>query len=196
MPNIIAPDDIVEFECTSPDGTSPDLGMPMVDDICDAMPVVTNDAPPTFPLGSTSVTWSATDQSDNVGTDTQIVEIVDTTDPELALSVSPATLWPPNHKMIDIQVSVVVDDVCDAMPDIVLVSIESDEPANGNGDGNTRPDIAGAEFGTDDRQFRLRAERKGNGDGRVYTIVYAAIDDSGNETLATITVTVSHDQGQ
>ncbi|HXV75754.1 MAG TPA: hypothetical protein VD788_05490 [Candidatus Polarisedimenticolaceae bacterium] len=194
MPEIVAPPDIEDFECTSPEGASPELGTPQVEDICDADPTVDNDAPSIFPIGTTNVTWTATDQSDNVGSDTQSVEVVDTTPPSLAVWSTPSVLWSPNHKMIDIVVSVEVSDVCDSEVGVKLVSIDSNEPPNGNGDGNTQPDFDHADFGTDDRRFRLRAERKGNGDGRVYTIVYAATDDSGNETLASTTVTVPHDQ--
>jgi hypothetical protein len=194
-PDIEAPADLEDVECTSPAGASPDLGTPTVDDICDIQPVVDNDAPPVFPIGTTVVVWTATDQSDNVGSDTQSVEVVDTTPPMLEVEASPATLWPPNHKMIDIHVSVQTSDICDLVPEIRLVSITSNEAPNGNGDGNTKPDFDSADFGTDDRHFRLRAERKGNGDGRVYTIEYVAEDDSGNTTTAYTTVFVPHDQG-
>jgi len=194
-PDIVAPADLEDVECTSPAGASPDLGMPTVDDICDASPVVANNAPPVFPIGTTEVTWTATDQSDNVGSDTQSVEIVDTTPPMLEVEASPSTLWSPNHKMIDIHVTVWTSDICDLVPDIRLVRITSNEEPNGNGDGNTKPDFDSADFGTDDRHFRLRAERKGNGDGRVYTIEYVAEDDSGNTTTAYTTVVVPHDQG-
>jgi hypothetical protein len=194
-PDIEAPADLEDVECTSPAGASPDLGTPTVDDICDIRPVVDNNAPPVFPIGTTVVVWTATDQSDNVGSDTQSVEVVDTTPPMLEVEASPATLWPPNHKMIDIHVSVQTSDICDLVPEIRLVSITSNEAPNGNGDGNTKPDFDSADFGTDDRHFRLRAERKGNGDGRVYTIEYVAEDDSGNTTTAYTTVFVPHDQG-
>ena len=194
-PDIIAPADLEDVECTSPAGASPDLGTPTVDDICDARPVVANNAPPVFPIGTTEVIWTATDQSDNVGLDTQSVEVVDTTPPMLAVEASPATLWSPNHKMIDIHVTVRTSDICDLVPEIRLVSITSNEEPNGNGDGNTKPDFDSADFGTDDRDFRLRAERKGNGDGRTYTIEYVAEDDSGNTTTAYTTVFVPHDQG-
>ena len=55
-------------------------------------------------------------------------------------------------------------------------------------------DIEGAEFGTDDRQFSLRAERSGGEGGRVYTITYRARDAAGNTATATATVTVPHDR--
>ena len=75
-----------------------------------------------------------------------------------------------------------------------LVSITSNEPDNGKGDGNTVNDIQGAAFGTDDREFKLRSERSGRGSGRVYTITYEAEDQSGNTTTAEVTVTVPHDR--
>ncbi|HJQ40088.1 MAG TPA: hypothetical protein VKB93_23325, partial [Thermoanaerobaculia bacterium] len=41
---------------------------------------------------------------------------------------------------------------------------------------------------------KLRADRDGNGSGRVYTIHVEAIDASGNRSTKTVTVTVPHDQ--
>ena len=49
-----------------------------------------------------------------------------------------------------------------------------------------------AEYGTDDRSFKLRAERAGTGDGRVYTIQYSATDDSDNVSTAGLDVIVLH----
>ncbi|HSQ00523.1 MAG TPA: hypothetical protein VL049_25150, partial [Candidatus Dormibacteraeota bacterium] len=45
-------------------------------------------------------------------------EVVDTTPPELTLSVSPSTLWPPNHKFVPIMVTAQVSDACDTSPEI------------------------------------------------------------------------------
>ena len=46
-------------------------------------------------------------------------------------------------------------------------------------------DVEGAAFGTDDRQFALRAERDGrfNLRERVYEVVYSATDWAGNKTF-------------
>jgi hypothetical protein len=118
--------------------------------------------------------------------------VVDTTPPELAISVSPTTLWPPNHKFVPIAVEVATSDICDANPDVRLLSITSNESPNGTGDGNTSPDVQGALIGQDDRSFQLRAERSGNGSGRIYTILYEAMDDSGNATTRQATVAVPH----
>jgi len=49
-------------------------------------------------------------------------------------------------------------------------------------------DIQGADFGSADRHFQLRAER-GTAD-RVYKVTYRVMDLAGNSTLATATVTV------
>jgi hypothetical protein len=42
--------------------------------------------------------------------------------------------------------------------------------------------------------LRLRSERKGNSDGRVYLIVVEATDGSGNTTTECAAVTVTHSQ--
>ena len=114
----------------------------------------------------------------------------DVTPPTLDVVVSPSVLWPPNRKMRKIDAAITVTDDIDPTPDVTLVSIESNEPDPKD------EDIQNADFGTDDRQFDLRAKRLGSGDGRVYTIVYRAEDDAGNSTETTVTVVVPHDQGK
>jgi len=192
-PEITAPP-AVEEECTSHEGTPVELGWPVVFDLCDKDPTVVNDAPPLFPLGVTVVTWTATDASGNEQSATQEVTVVDTTPPVLEVTLSPNSLWAPNHKWATITADIFVEDLCDDNPVVRLVSIESNEPPNATGDGNTEPDYQGAEFGTDDREFQLRAERRGNRTGRIYTITYEAEDLSGNTTVTHAYVTVAHDQ--
>ena len=46
--------------------------------------MITDDAPDVFPLGPTTITWTATDKSTNEMMDTQVVTIVDTTKPDIA----------------------------------------------------------------------------------------------------------------
>jgi hypothetical protein len=53
----------------------------------------------------------------------------------------------------------------------------------------------GAEIGTEDYSFQLRAERAGPGSGRIYTASYKVIDPAGNETDASAEAIVPHDQG-
>jgi len=52
------------------------LGSPAVSDIVDTAPVVTSDAPASFPVGTTVVTWTVTDFSGNHSSATQNVTIV------------------------------------------------------------------------------------------------------------------------
>ena len=132
------------------------------------------------------------------GSDVDTVEVTveDTTAPSLDISLAPDQLWPPNHKMVTIAALVVLSDVCDPDPTVELVSISSDEPDNGLGDGDRPHDIQDAEVGTDDRSFSLRSERSGTGDGRIYAITYEATDDSDNLSSAIAEVIVAHSNGK
>ena len=107
-----------------------------------------------------------------------------------SLSASPNTLWPPNHKLVAVRVSVSATDNCSGVR-CRIVRVTSDEPVNGLGDGNTAPDWVI----TGDVTVKLRAERAGPGDGRVYTIYVECRDAAGNTTVRTTRVVVPHDQG-
>jgi hypothetical protein len=115
----------------------------------------------------------------------------DTTAPTLQVAASPSSLWPPDHKLVPITVTVQASDDTDPHPTVKLVSITCNDACD------PALDVVGAKYGTDDRQFEVRAERKGtSSSGRTYTIKYSAEDASGNKGTATTTVTVRHDQGK
>jgi hypothetical protein len=78
-----------------------------------------------------------------------------------------------------------------------LQNVTSSEPddASDDGDGDTTGDLGMWSPGTPQTAFTLRAERSGNGPGRVYQMHYEATDASGNSTPAVAIVTVPHDQG-
>lgn len=115
--------------------------------------------------------------------------------PDLMVNLENNYLWAPNHKYVDVTLNVVATDDCDKNLTLRLVSITSNDAADGKGDGNTLDDIAGANFGTDDRTFSLRAERSGgNKGGRIYTVVYEAVDDANNVTRVETQIFVRHDQ--
>ena len=99
-------------------------------------------------------------------------------------------LWPPTHKYVTVQADVDFDDNFDTSPTLELVSVTSNEPDNGDDDGNTVDDIVIVDQDT----FRLRAERSESGTGRVYTITYRVTDDCGNSTTESATVTVPLEQ--
>ncbi len=108
------------------------------------------------------------------------------------IAVTPNVLWPANHKYVDIAASVTVGDNGEAIPTVTLVSVTSNEPDDGEGDGSTVDDIVVL----DDFNYKLRAERAGGGDGRIYTITYLATDSCENSATATTTVTVPHSKGK
>jgi Subtilase family/HYR domain len=182
----------IQVEQTALDGTPVDVPLPTATDNCTTPVKVTSDAPPVFPLGTTTVTFTATDDSGNSSQASTTVTVVDTTPPDIhSVTAEPGSLWPPNHTLRPVTVSVDVSDICDAAPACQIVSVTSNEPVNGKGDGNTAPDwqITG------DLTVDLRAERSGAGNGRVYTITVRCTDDSGNSSMKSMNVTVPHDQG-
>jgi hypothetical protein len=107
-----------------------------------------------------------------------------------SLTATPNVLWPPNHEMVPVAISVVASDACSGVTSSI-VGVTSDEPVDGRGDGHTSPDW----IVTGPLTLLVRSERSGLGDGRVYTITVRASDASGNETTGATTVTVPHDQG-
>jgi hypothetical protein len=118
------------------------------------------------------------------------MEKLDTTPPTLSFTLNPATLWPPNDKLDQINATIAVQDDYDPEPEIKLESITATETLGAG-------DIQDAQLGTDDRSFSLAAKRAGNNQaGRIYTVTYSATDASGNKATASATVTVPHDQGK
>jgi hypothetical protein len=104
----------------------------------------------------------------------------------------PAVLWPPNHKMVAVSILGVTDPDGDPVS-ITITSITSDEPTasdEGAGGAKHAPDATGV--GTDTAQ--LRAERSGDGNGRVYEISFTASDGRGGECECSVLVCVPHDQ--
>jgi len=145
-----------------------------------------------LPLGTNELAIIVTDGTNTASCSTTIT-VVDTTPPVISsVSTTPKGLWPPNHKLLPIIVKAVVTDTCGPAT-WKIVSVTSNESVNGHGDGNTPIDwvIIG------DHKLKLRSERSGNGNGRIYTITIQATDESGNVSEpATVEVTVPHDQGK
>ena len=81
-PIILVPSDM-EIEAIGIDTKIDDLGELITEDISE-IDSVSNDAPESFPLGETVVTWTATDTSGNTASDTQLVTVVDTTAPSIS----------------------------------------------------------------------------------------------------------------
>jgi hypothetical protein len=103
-------------------------------------------------------------------------------------TVDTSLLRPPNHNVVDVGLTAASH--CGA-PATFQVRVFGDEDDATPTDSNTvfSPDAAHIAVGT----LRLRAERKGSGDGRVYLIVVCGTDAAGNTGFACSTVVVPHD---
>lgn len=120
--------------------------------------------------------------------DEVIVNVLDLNDPpacDLA-QVSPALLWPPNHKLVPVTITGVSDPNNNPVT-ITITGVTQDEPVNGLGDGDTSPDavIQGS-------TVRLRAERSGAGNGRVYEVHFSADDGQGGTCSGSAKASVPH----
>jgi DNA/RNA endonuclease G (NUC1) len=111
--------------------------------------------------------------------------VIDTTEPTIGgVTTTPNELGAPNHKMVDVRVEYSVTDFSGA-PSCTL-SVASNEPINGIGDGHTSEDWRVV----DAHHVQLRAERAGGGGGRVYSITIRCADASGNASTGVGTVRV------
>jgi hypothetical protein len=114
----------------------------------------------------------------------------DVTSPVLrSISASPSELWPPNHGMVRVNVQLQAEDPCRPL-DIRIISVSSNQPVNGRGDGDTAPDwdIVGP------LAAMLRAERAGHGEERIYEVRVRFADAVGNEGFENVEVRVPHDR--
>ncbi len=146
-----------------------------------------------LPDGSHAITLVVADGKGGTSTDEVVVTIEDTTAPVVyGVSADPSVIEGNNHKMVAVTVAGTAADLCDLHPTLRILSVASNEPVNGLGDGDTDGDweITG------DMTLLLRAERSGKGSGRIYTITLAAADGAGNESTATVVVTVPKDAGK
>lgn len=140
--------------------------------------------------GITTVTYSATDAAGNREDDRELPVRLDRTAPAIAglPAAGECILWPPNHEL---RLAAVVS-ASDAQSGVgdggLQVSAASSAPSSPD-DTLVEPDGAGG------FNVYLRAERRGNGDGRTYTIEATATDRAGNSATASTTCVVPHDQG-
>ena len=142
--------------------------------------------------GTYTITYMATDGA-NSATATRTVNVGDHTGPTITPNGQAIALWPPNHKFHTVNVSDLIasaGDACDTsvgLDSVVIAQVSSDEGAAADGDIVIAPGC---------KSVQLRAERNGNGNGRVYTITFRVRDAGDNTTTVTRQVVVPHDQGQ
>ncbi|MBX3024501.1 HYR domain-containing protein [bacterium] len=189
-PTISCPADVVR-ECEGPHGARVTPGSAVASDVCGDV-AVTSHPSADFALGTTTLPYVATDGVHLTARCSGRVTVQDTTPPAIAASTAtPAVLWPPNHKMVPIALTVDSRDLCSGQPGTCAITgVRSNEPEDGRGDGATAADW----MVTGPLALQLRAERSGTGRGRTYTIDVACRDAAGNASTTAIAVTVPHNQ--
>jgi X-Pro dipeptidyl-peptidase len=148
--------------------------------------VVTYNGSGSAPVGVGTYSVMATiDDANYQGTATGTLAIVDATAPVMQNPVaSPASLWPPNHKMVAVSVTASVADAVDPAPATRIISVVSNEPSGSAPDWQVTGPLT----------LNLRAEREGGGSGRIYTITLESRDASGNASTQTVNVVVPHNK--
>ncbi|MDM5450995.1 glycine rich domain-containing protein [Peribacillus simplex] len=136
--------------------------------------------------------WSVDNAGNTEQFNTKTIKL-DKTAPVLNISLDKTTIWPPNHKMVPITATINASDDTSGINLVVLTSITSNETLQSDDiqNANYNKPISGS---TD--SFELRADRLGRGNGRIYTVTYTAMDNTGNVTTHTATVTVPHNQSK
>ena len=178
----------ITVTATSPSGAVVTWPSPTAMDIVDlSVPVTCVPASGTvFRIGNTLVTCSASDTRGNSSSASFTVTVINAAPPVVNVSLNPGLLWPPNHKMVNITVTVTGEG-----QNCSIHNVTSNQPQNGTGDGDT--DIDWIFSGMN---LQLRAERAGNdrrGVGRIYTVTVVCYSASGVPGYGTATAIVPHD---
>jgi len=140
-------------------------------------------------IGADTFTYTVDDGHSHTDTATVTVTVSDTTAPTLTVSTTASSLWPPNHQLENVGLTVNASDNGGGAP-VIQVAVFSDEDDLAPGSGNFSPDAKNIAPGT----LRLRSERSGSGSGRVYLISVTATDASSNATHACAAVVVPQSQ--
>lgn len=113
----------------------------------------------------------------------------------------PTLLWPPNHKLVDIEITMINADEGDASNQVTFSTMSThDEIAEDgtemNGSGNTAEDTVDIDTASGEGEasgtLQVRAERSGRGDGREYTVNVDGMAGD-DECSAEFTILVPHD---
>ena len=131
-----------------------------------------------FPVGVTTNVCTVTGGAGIQASGSFTITVLDLEAPSIQKVVaSPALLWPPNHKMIPVELAVSATDNCDIQSMKIIKVIDSDAPDNPD-ESNGSPDWVQ----TGDLTLLLRAERKSANRPRTYSFTVEVTDFSGNRT--------------
>jgi hypothetical protein len=146
-----------------------------------------------LPLGSNLVSLTVVDDRGESVQDQLRVSVADSTAPEIrVLSASRNRLWPPNHKLVPVDLTIGASDVCDpvAASSCAIQRVVSNEPDSGL----DPDDVPGDIVILDRDSVLLRAERGAEGAGRAYTVTVGCIDATGNAVERDVLIVVPHDR--
>jgi hypothetical protein len=138
--------------------------------------------------GPDSFTFKANDGRGDSNIAMVSITVRQTNHPPDCTRASNPSLWPPSHKFISVAVQNVTDPDGDPVT-LTITSVKQDEPVRSPGSGNFSPDATLL-------PLKVRSEREGGGNGRVYHIGFTASDNKGGICAGVLTVCVPHDQGQ
>ena len=135
--------------------------------------------------GTDSFTYRAQDGATQSNTAQVTIQVLDTQPPDVSASLATTILWSPNHELVNVGFALTVtDNGGGAVSTSIQVFSDEDDVTPGGGDQS--PDAKNIAPGT----LRLRSERSGGGDGRVYLVRVVATDASSNSQTACVTAVV------
>lgn len=136
--------------------------------------------------GTYALTLTVRDADGDAGHDTLTVTVLNQPPVCTAARATPDRLWPVNHKFTNVTLGGLSDADGDPLA-LTISGVWQDEPVDSHGDGRNTPDaiIRGA-------AVDLRAERAGDGNGRIYHVLFTADDGHGGVCSGDVTVGVPH----
>jgi hypothetical protein len=133
--------------------------------------------------GTTILSHFATDNAGNQETAKTLTVRIDKTLPVISgLPAAGCTIWPPNHKLVQVATVTSVDALSGLVPGSFTVRGTSNDPANGQIVITGGPSQFTIQLGADKDQ--------------IYTLTATASDLAGNTITKQATCTVPHDQGK
>ncbi|HEY2014502.1 MAG TPA: phosphodiester glycosidase family protein, partial [Bryobacteraceae bacterium] len=140
--------------------------------------------------GVTTVHYFATDVAGNIEQSQSLTVRIDKTQPVISgMPGAGCSIWPPNHKLVNVATVSATDALSGLAPGSFNVTGTSNEP-----DDPTDPSIVITPSGSGGFLVQLQADRLGGGAGRIYTLRATTMDLAGNAATSTATCTVPHDQ--
>ena len=143
-------------------------------------------------LTSTNTLTCTATNGAGLSTTVPVTVMIDKSAPVIAgMPGAACSLWPPNHKLVQVATVSAWDVGSGIAPGTFTVTGTSNEPASPG-----EHDILITPNGSGGFVVQLRAERLGTGTGRTYTLTGTAKDLAGNTVTLTSACRVPHDQGQ